>query len=79
MGRIHRVNRRFRRFHLHRHEDLTGTSGIGIVAEGVVFGDGTAVLRWTTHLKSTAVYAGILDIIAIHGHDGTTQVEWIDG
>jgi hypothetical protein len=67
-----------RRFVLNRREDLSGTSGVGIVAEGVRFSDGTAVLRWVVELKSTAVYGSVDDLIAIHGHDGATQVVWAD-
>jgi len=64
------------RFYLNRVEDETGVSGTGIVAEGVQFTDGTAVLRWTTATSSTAVYASIDDLEAIHGHGGSTQIVW---
>lgn len=64
------------RFYLNRVEDETGVSGTGIVAEGVQFTDGTAVLRWTTATSSTAVYASIGDVEAIHGHGGSTQIVW---
>lgn len=67
-----------RRFVLRRIEDVSGVSGVGIVAEGVVFSDGIAVLRWTVALSSTAVYASIEELEAIHGHNGATRVEWID-
>jgi hypothetical protein len=67
-----------RRFVLNRTEDLSGTSGTGIVAEGVRFTDGTVALRWTVELKSTAVYDSVDDLIAIHGHDGATTVVWAD-
>jgi hypothetical protein len=68
-----------RRFFLDRTEDVSGTSGVGVVAEGVVFTDGTVVLRWITELRSTAVYGGIEDVAAIHGHEGSTMVVWMDG
>lgn len=67
-----------RRFLLNRSEDISGTSGVGIVAEGVRFSDGTVALRWTVELKSTAVYESVDDLIAIHGHDGATTVVWAD-
>lgn len=67
-----------RRFELHRDEDKTGISGIGIVAEGVVFQDGSAVLRWRSQYKSTAVYNSMDDVKAIHGHEGQTRIVWID-
>jgi hypothetical protein len=63
-----------RLFHLHRTEDETGISGTGLVAEGVVFGDGTVALRWLTETSSTAVYDSLQDVVKIHGHGGRTQV-----
>jgi hypothetical protein len=48
------------------------------VAEDCEFTDGTAVLRWTVSYQSTAVYASMEDLVAIHGHGGTTTVRWLD-
>lgn len=67
-----------RRFHLARHEDETGTSGTGVVVEGIEFSDGTIALRWLTDTTSTAVYASIDDVVTIHGHGGKTTVTWLD-
>lgn len=67
-----------RRFELHRHEDETGISGTGPVAEGVMFSDGSAALRWRTAVRSTAIYACMGDLEKIHGHDGKTEVVWLD-
>jgi hypothetical protein len=61
-----------------RTEDVSGISGVGVVAEGVQFSDGTCVLRWLTQHTSTAIYASMADLITIHGHNGATQVRWID-
>ena len=69
---------KMRRFQTVRTEDKTGVSGVGIVAEGVQFSDGVCVLRWLTERTSTAIYADINDLIAIHGHGGTTTVQWLD-
>jgi hypothetical protein len=69
---------KMRRFVLNRTEDLTGSSGTGIVAEGVVFDDGVTVLRWLTQLRSTAIYDSPHDLMAIHGHGGTTQLQYLD-
>lgn len=63
---------------LHRTEDVTGVSGVGDVAEGVWFTDGTAAIRWRGGTASTAVYGSIGDIEFIHGHQGRTYVVWID-
>jgi hypothetical protein len=67
-----------RRFKTVRHEDESGVSGTGQVAEGVQFDDGTCVMRWQTATRSTAYYDSIEDLIAIHGHGGKTVVEFID-
>jgi hypothetical protein len=64
-------------FVLVRSEDASGVSGIGIVAEGVQFHDGQCVLSWFGHHHSVAVYPSIDTLIAIHGHEGRTVVEWL--
>ena len=61
-------------FELHRDRDETGVSGTGIVAEGVVFHDGSCALRWRTEHRSTAVYATLQDVEHIHCHHGATRV-----
>lgn len=67
-----------RRFHLLRIEDATGTSGTGVVAEGVQFTNGFAVLTWLTHYTSVAVYHSVDVLESIHGHEGRTVVVWDD-
>lgn len=67
-----------RRFLLRRIEDETGVSGTGHIADGVVFPDGTAVLRWRTGTASTAVYASTADVETIHGHGGKTRLVFVD-
>jgi hypothetical protein len=64
-------------FDLVRNEDESGVSGTGTVAQGVVFDDGTAVLRWLTKFASTAVYNNLAELAAIHGHGGKTLVRFI--
>ncbi|MEU9050221.1 hypothetical protein AB0D37_07410 [Streptomyces sp. NPDC048384] len=66
------------RFHLDRKEDLTGVSGTGTVAGGVIFPDGTVAMRWNTGTSSTAIYDCIADVVEIHGHNGATVVTLID-
>lgn len=67
-----------RRFALDRREDITGLSGTGIVAEGVRFTDGTVAMRWLTETTSTVLYHDMDDLLAIHGHQGSTTVAWLD-
>ena len=67
-----------RRFFLVRDEDVSGVSGTGTVAEGVLFSTGKCVLAWMTRYRSVAVYDSIEELEAIHGHDGRTRVFWRD-
>lgn len=67
-----------RRFVLNRQDDATGVSGIGLVAEGVEFSDGTVVLRWRGPNASTIVHGSMHNVAAIHLHGGKTTIEWDD-
>lgn len=66
-----------RLFILDRHEDTTGVSGTGPVAEGVEFEDGSVAMRWRTGTASTSFYQSITDVAQIHGHGGKTEVRWV--
>lgn len=66
--------KKMKKFWLKRIEDESGISGTGIVAEGIIFTDGVAVLRWLTAGGSTAVYDDIESVKRIHGHNGKTKV-----
>jgi hypothetical protein len=61
-------------FSLIRNEDISGISGTGRVAQGFVFEDGTAALRWLTKDRSMCFYGSIEELERIHGHNGSTQV-----
>ncbi len=72
-----------RRFQLHRHEDVSGVSGTGVVAQGCQFDDGTVVVRWLLRAGSstrptTVVHEDISNVEALHGHGGATEIVWID-
>jgi hypothetical protein len=67
-----------RRFLLIRYQDETGVSGTGVVAEGVQFSTGRCVLAWLTRYQSISIYGDVDEIRTIHGHDGRTQVSWLD-
>ena len=66
------------RFHLVRHRDVSGISGTGVVAEGVVWSSGAVALHWPGSPQATSIWSGIDSLLAVHGHDGATQVRWID-
>jgi len=67
-----------RRFLLVREHDLTGVSGTGIVAEGVMFSGGRSVLQWLREPYAIGMFQSLNDLIAVHGHEGATHVEFID-
>lgn len=68
-----------RRFHLQRDTDVSGVSGTGKVAEGVLFSDGAVALRWVTgDYRSTVCWCSIRGVEAIHGHGGATRIVWDD-
>lgn len=59
-------------FDVYRKEDTTGTSGIGAVAIGCVFPDGTTIVQWQTHVRSVVIYGSMADALYIHGHGDKT-------
>ena len=67
-----------KRFQLNRKEDVSGISGIGIIAEGVVFHDGQVVLSWFGQHHTVEILPDISSVEAIHGHGGTTAIEYTD-
>lgn len=73
------------RFHLVRDKDTSGISGTGVVAEGIEFTDNTVVVRWMQNdstpagvSPTTVVHESIESVLALHGHGGTTWVQWMD-
>lgn len=67
-----------RRFYLHRVTDPTGASGTGRVADGVLWPDGSATVRWRGEDASVAHWDRMASAERRHGHDGTTLVVWLD-
>ncbi len=67
-----------RRFVLQRDKDDTGTSGVGVVAEGVEFSNGQVSIHWLSQLESVNVYANAKVLTSLHGHGGNTRIEWLD-
>lgn len=64
-------------FQLVRTKDETGVSGTGHVADGVVFDNGWVALMWLSDRPSLAFYSTIEDVLAIHGHQGSTSVVFL--
>jgi hypothetical protein len=78
-----------RRFELVRTEDVSETSGTGVVAVGSVYPDGAVHMQWRnaenpsleTDSNGCAFKPapdGIGATTEIHGHDGRTVMHWID-
>jgi hypothetical protein len=69
-----------RRFVLQRDEDMTGISGTGVVAEGVLFSGGVVALRWTSEWPTSVVFhdRGLQAVEKVHGHGGKTRIVWLD-
>lgn len=68
-----------RRFYLHRVVDETGISGTGVVADGVVWQDGTVTLKWLgEHTSEVSWPRGMESVEHVHGHGGKTVVVWRD-
>lgn len=71
-------NTTMKRFILKRSQDVSGVSGTGIVAEGIKFSGGQCVLHWLSFHSSIAIYDNIESLEEIHGHEGSTEVIWLD-
>lgn len=67
-----------KKFHLERKKDLSGISGCGAVAEGVIFEDGAVALHWKGDHPCTNIYNSIKDVEYIHGHGGCTIIVFDD-
>jgi hypothetical protein len=67
-----------RLFELQRDVDVSGASGTGRVAQGVVFDDGRVAFRWLTPTRSTVTFDSVEDMEKIHGHGGSTRVVFLD-
>ena len=67
-----------RRFELHRDADVTGVSGTGVVADGVLWPDGSCSIRWRGDRPSVVFWADVLDAEYVHGHAGATEFVWLD-
>lgn len=74
-----------RTFVLFRDTDVTGISGTGPVADGVVYPDGVTVMRWRDVAGPNAdagvrptivVHESPESVEALHGHNSATRIVW---
>jgi hypothetical protein len=72
--------------------DVSGVSGEGVVADGMMFDDpwsvdlpdgrqakyspGWCLVRWRGERASTSLWRSVDDLAAIHGHGGATRIVW---
>lgn len=61
-------------FYLLRHEDLHGHAGLGVVAEGVIFDDGSAVMTWLSRWKTVTTFENVIAVNELHSHGGRTEL-----
>ncbi|MDX3753708.1 hypothetical protein [Streptomyces sp. AK08-02] len=67
------------RFTVRRHHDVSGVSGDGNVADGVLWPDGTANIRWRGEHPSAVFWdRGRVSVEFIHGHQGATEIVLVD-
>lgn len=59
-------------FYLYRKEDLHGHSGLGTVAEGVIFHNGMTVLTWLSQYPTVTTFPNIKTVERLHSHEGRT-------
>jgi hypothetical protein len=63
---------------LQRKSDVSGNSGTGVVAIGMVFPSGMVVIEWTSIEKSLGVYHSVSQLEKLHGHEGASVVRFLD-
>lgn len=59
-------------FYLNRLEDLHGHSGLGTVAEGVIFNNGMVAMTWISPWPTVTTFPNVKTVERLHGHDGRT-------
>lgn len=67
-----------RRFQLQRHLDISGVSGVGVVAHGIQWADGAVTIRWLGPSPSTVIWESVDAAMRVHGHGGATELLWVD-
>ena len=59
-----------------RQKDESGISGVGHVVTGVVFDDGTTVVKWNSRTSSVVIYNWFEDFKEVHitGHPSNESI-----
>lgn len=69
---------RLKQFYLNRVDDISGVSGTGVIAHGVILPSGKVVMEWVTTHKSIGIYDSIEEIQMLHAHKGKTFLVYVD-
>ncbi len=67
-----------KRFRINRLNDISGTSGTGIICEGCLFSNGRVAISWLGKFSSMVFWETLDDCLFIMGHGGNTKIEWVD-
>lgn len=67
-----------RTFQVVRDEDVSGVSGTGVIAEGVLFSGGKVFVNWISMHKIVEMADSVAEWQAVHGHEGKTRIVWDD-
>jgi hypothetical protein len=67
-----------RRFYLDRRADVSGASGTGRVADGVLWPDGTVTIRRRGEHQSTVNWGSLVSAEHVHSHKGATRIVFLD-
>lgn len=70
------MSQKMRTYQVVRHEDVSGVSGTGVVADAVEFPNGKAAVSFRPGplgVASVTVYDSIADAQKVHGHGGRTE------
>lgn len=68
-----------RRFHLLRDHDVSGISGTGHIADGVLWDNGTVTICWRGPHESVVHRRSVRSVEEIECHGGATRIVWDDG
>jgi hypothetical protein len=61
-------------FYLLRHSDVHGHSGLGVVAEGVIFDTGHIAMTWLSKWMTITTFENVRAVHELHSHGGRTEI-----
>lgn len=64
-------------FEVYREKDYKNISGIGHVMDGVVFPDGTTVIRWRKKYGSTSIFKSFSQFKRVHLKNHEGDIKWL--